>query len=198
MATQKILSFNAATGEMVETEIPLTAPDVAVLKDQKKTEIKNAFLQAFNLGKEISGLSVGTIKLDCRREDLDNMRTLLSSMQRNAIATTTVRDFSNTDHPNVTVADVEAIISDLEDYGMFLYGKKFALDQATDAVTQEQMVDARDAVVDAARGALDSANALPEDTDEEKEAKAVAVASAQDALDRAELDYSVAFAGIVW
>lgn len=178
MATQKTISFDINSGKIEISESPILIPDVNDLKTAKKAEIKNSFNQAFLQGKAISGLSIGEITLDCRREDLDNMRTLLAVMQRNYMTLTTIRDFNNQDH-TVTLADVGLIVADLENYGIYLYGKKFQLDTAVDSITQEQMISAHDA-------AVADAMALPES--EEK----------QQLVESAEINFNQVFNNIVW
>jgi hypothetical protein len=91
-------------------------------KYQKKNIIKSIFL-----GQPKSGYIVSSgFKMDCNRDDIDNLSLLLKRMIDSGDTTTTanIRDFDNQFH-QVTIGELSDIINELVDYGLYLFNHKW-------------------------------------------------------------------------
>lgn len=199
MATNKILSFNASTGEMTETIVPFVLPDVAALKEQKKAEIEAACAAEINNGTELGLLSSLGYRVYDAKEDLGNYQVALAAMQAQGLTERTIKVKDPVDpFKTVTETQLQIILGELAVQGDNLFLKKFTLKGQADAITQEAYEAAYAAGVATAQAAVVAAAALPETTDEEKAAKADAVAAAAAALEVAELKTDYLFETIVW
>ena len=91
-------------------------------KYQKKNIIKSIFL-----GQPKSGYIVSSgFKMDCNRDDIDNLSLLLKRTIDSGDTTTTanIRDFDNQFH-QVTIGELSDIINELVDYGLYLFNHKW-------------------------------------------------------------------------
>ncbi len=105
------------------------------LKAVQTSRIRDGFSQA-----PLNGhLTTGGIKMDARREDIDNLSRLRDRLLETGTTstTTTIRDFDNQFH-TVTVAQLSAIIGELVDFGLGLYARKWSLEQALAAATTSE------------------------------------------------------------
>lgn len=199
MATNKILSFDASTGEMTETTVPFVLPNVAALKEQKKAEIEAACAAEITNGTELGLLSSLGYRVYDAKEDLGNYQVALAAMQAQGLTERTIKVKDPVDpFKTVTEAQLQIILGELAVQGDSLFLKKFTLKGQVDAITQEAYEAAYAAVVATAQADVEAAAALPETTDEEKAAKADAVAAAAAALEVAELKTDYLFETIVW
>lgn len=197
--TNKIITFDITTGEMIETETPFVLPDVETLKMMKKTEIENACNNEIINGSELGFLTSLGYNVYDSREDLANYQAALTAMRVQGMTQRTIKVKDPGDpYKIVTEVQLQTIIDDLVVHGDNLFLKKFTLKGQVDAITQEDYEAAYNAGVSAAQASLDSANALPEETDEEKAIKAEAVALAQHVLDVTEMKTDYLFENINW
>lgn len=105
------------------------------LKAVQTSRIRDGFNQA-----PLNGhLTTGGIKMDARREDIDNLSRLRDRLLETGTTstTTTIRDFDNQFH-TVTVAQLSTIIGELVDFGLGLYARKWSLEQALAAATTSE------------------------------------------------------------
>lgn len=118
-------------------EPPPTPPTLEDLRLAKYAELSADFDNALANGEVTTSLG---FTMNCRRSatknDLQNMETLLSSMQRKGLATTAVKDATG-EMRTVTQANLQQIIAEMEDYGLALYQRKFSLEAQAKAATTE-------------------------------------------------------------
>lgn len=199
MATNKIITFDASTGQMTETETPFILPNVESLKENKKSDIETACNSEIMNGTELGFLSSLGYRVYDAKEDLGNYQVALAAMQAQGMTQRTIKVKDPADpFKIVTEAQLQTLIGELAIQGDNLFLKKFNLKGQVDAITQEDYESAYNAGVSAAQASLDSANALPEETDEEKAIKAEAVALAQQVLDATEMKIDYLFENINW
>ncbi|MBM9605977.1 DUF4376 domain-containing protein [Desulfopila inferna] len=106
-------------------------------KQDKVNEIKQAFVIAPK-----SGLTTSLgIKVDCKREDKDNFQELLDYCTRKSLAGTSIR-LHNNDFAEVSVADLQIIINEIQEHGLTLYQRKWAKEAAIDQATTEVQIKA--------------------------------------------------------
>jgi|SRR5271157_1797423 len=112
-------------------------------KQLKKDFIKESFLLQFDLGFTSPTLN---IKVDCRRNldsnDLQNYQALYEHMVANSIPSINIRLFDNTMSDALTQAQIHTLIFELIGYGLYLYNKKWQLENAIDACTTQAQLDA--------------------------------------------------------
>lgn len=107
------------------------------LKDRKKAEIKESFLNAPNLGIEIS---LG-YRVDSTRLAKDNMSEVLAHCVENDITSVKIRLYDNS-YAVVNQDELKTIINELRQFGLYLYEKKWALEEQINTALNESQLDA--------------------------------------------------------
>lgn len=112
---------------------------LATAKQVQKGRIRAAFDRAPDAGCTVSSGFV----MDCKRDDIDNLARLRDRMLETATTSTTVqiRDKANQFH-TVTVGELATIVGEMVDFGLGLYERKWQLEQAIDAATSVEAVEA--------------------------------------------------------
>jgi hypothetical protein len=113
-------------------------PPFEDLKKHKKNEIKRAFETAFYQGYTTQGFTEN-FKIDCRREDKDNLESLVRYMNKKNVSSTTLRDFDNNYHTGVTKQDIDMLIDELIEYGLYLYQHKWEKEAEISMATEENI-----------------------------------------------------------
>ena len=98
---------------------------VDVVKDMHISLVKDWFSESFEKG--FTCPSSG-IKMDCRREDLYNLTNLRDYMTTNNQTNVTIRDLNNNFH-NITMEQLNFLITSLIGYGLWLYQHKWELEE---------------------------------------------------------------------
>jgi hypothetical protein len=108
--------------------------------DEKKEELKRVIKQKFEERQDQGYLStILNVKIACRREDLDNMKNLLTYMQTNNITTTQFRVLDNS-FVEITQEQLSAMIDELVQFGISLYNKKWVKEQEIEsAATMDEL-----------------------------------------------------------
>lgn len=110
------------------------------LLETAKTVQKNRIGHMFRFAPD-AGCEVTTgYVMDATRESVDNLTKLRDRLVETTTATTTIRDFHNQFH-TVTVADLTEITGELVDFGLGLYSRKWAREQAIEAATTVEAVE---------------------------------------------------------
>ena len=107
------------------------------LKAVRAVRLKDGFIQApLNGHQTTSG-----IKMDAKREDIDNLSRLRDRLLETGTTstTTTIRDQNNQFH-TVTVAELSEIVGELVDFGLGLFARKWELEQTLAAAETEEEV----------------------------------------------------------
>ena len=92
--------------------------------------IKQRFLMVPTLGLNIS---IG-LKVNSDRLDKDNMQELLDYCTRMDVSSVTIRLYDNS-FTDVSIADLQIIINEIQEFGLGLYQHKWAKETAIDAAT---------------------------------------------------------------
>jgi hypothetical protein len=117
--------------------LPVTVPpSLAEAKTKKRREISTEFDTSLSSGRVQSSLGFA---IDARRSgtknDADNLLGLLRFMKRNNVATVTITDADDVDHPGIDMGDVEILLEEITNHGVSLFeGKRLrvaALNAAT-------------------------------------------------------------------
>jgi len=106
---------------------------------EKVADIKSIFQSKFSEGYTTQGLT-SNFKIDCGRDDKENLESLLQRMRRLNIATTTIKDYNNEFHSDIWVTDLELIINELIDYGLWLYQHKWEKEEEIAAATTKEEI----------------------------------------------------------
>lgn len=111
-----------------------------LIKEKKKNDITKAFDDELSDGfyySEVLGINVD-YRRGANKNDLQNVQSLISSMERNNISKTKYRGYD--EHKEVTVNDLKLLAAEMEDHGLALYQKKWLLRSNIDKVkTQEEL-----------------------------------------------------------
>ena len=117
-------------GELQKWNGSAWVDDLDAVKSAKRAEITAAFESSFLNGSFLS-TTLG-IEVDCRRSgtknDEQNVRGLISRMTRDGIKT--VKYKGKTESATATLAQIQSLQYEMEDYGASLYAKKWAAEDA--------------------------------------------------------------------
>lgn len=112
-----------------------------LIKKAKKSEIVQSFDKALSDGKFMS--TVLEIEVDYRRgankNDMQNLQTLISYMKRNSISETVYKGYE--EDKTCSVSDLEVLLTEMEDYGLYLYQKKWQLEQDAAVCNNKEELD---------------------------------------------------------
>lgn len=138
--TEYTITENAVIANYIVINKPVSA-----IREVIKIKIKNSFQQAFSKGYICPSVN---IKMDCTPNDHNNMITLLEKFRREQVkvdnlpeeykadaqaqldvakANITIRDFNN-DYHTLNISDIDKIVGDFIDYGLYLYQHKWDLE----------------------------------------------------------------------
>ena len=111
-----------------------------LMKEKKKRDITQAFDNELSNGKFMS--TILGIEVDYRRgankNDMQNVQALISYMERNEVESVIYRGADH--HKEATLSDLQALLHEMEDYGLYLYQKKWSVrDAASRCETQEEL-----------------------------------------------------------
>lgn len=130
------IDFNKNFSEQFEYNID----DLEIYKTNKKEEIKNAFINSFDLGMESS---IG-MKVDCRRDtnnnDLQNFESLLKFMKNNDVTTTQIKLWDNSTSRLIIQSELEIIINEIIAHVIQLYNKKWQLETLIESATTKDEI----------------------------------------------------------
>ena len=111
-----------------------------LIKEKKKKDITQAFDNELSNGKFMS--AVLGIEVDYRRgankNDMQNVQALISYMERNEVTSIVYRGADH--HTEATLENLKTLLHEMEDYGLYLYQKKWSVrDAASRCETQEEL-----------------------------------------------------------
>jgi hypothetical protein len=112
-----------------------------LMKEKKKNDITKAFDDELSNGfyySEILGINVD-YRRGANKNDLQNVQSLISSMERNNISKTKYRGYD--EHKEVTVNDLKLLAAEMEDHGLALYQKKWTIRSNIDKVKTKEELD---------------------------------------------------------
>ncbi len=117
------------------TEMRMTVDPITGLKAVQTSHIRDGFVMA-----PLNGcITTGGIKMDAKRDDIDNLTRLRDRLTETGTDSTTIRDYDNQFHV-VTVEELSGIIGELVDFGLGLYARKWELEQTLAAAETEEEV----------------------------------------------------------
>lgn len=122
------------TGEVVVTNLlqeRSMEDTLAKARESKLNQLPSWFEAAFQNGYMCP--TVG-LKMDCNRIDLTNMESLYKYMSMHNMLKTDIRDYDNNFH-EVSILDVQSIVSDLIEYGLWIYKRKWQLEYVIKTAT---------------------------------------------------------------
>lgn len=114
-----------------------------LVRQKQFSLISDSFITALSQG-NFKSITLG-IQVDCRRDathnDIDNVRSLIADMQAANMESMTYRGYNEGSirpTANATLLQVQALLLEMQQYGLSLYNKKFELeDKITEATTIE-------------------------------------------------------------
>lgn len=118
-------------------ESTITSNPVDGMKAVQASRLRDSFIQA-----PLNGcMTTSGIKMDVKRDDIDNLTRLRDRLIETGTGSTTIRDYENVFHV-VTVVQLSGIIGELVDFGLGLFARKWELEQMLGAAKTAEEVQA--------------------------------------------------------
>lgn len=120
---------------MEESTMTMTSNPVDGMKAVQSSRLRDSFIQA-----SLNGyMTTSGIKMDAKRDDIDNLTRLRDRLAETGTDSTTIRDYDNQFH-TVTIAELSEIVGELVDFGLGLFARKWELELELAATETEEEI----------------------------------------------------------